>query len=69
LSRQIEHCVSGVEGRPASPSLGIDISSFMVDSVDTNSSSSDDNSTILLGSDFMIVDMLNNKLQFLKIKK
>jgi len=62
-SRQIEHCVSGVEERPVGPSLGIPL--LMVDSVDTVSSSSDDNSTTpLIGSDFMITDILNHKFQF-----
>jgi len=63
LSRQIEHCVSGVEGRPVGLVIGISIST--VDNVDTVSSSSDDNSTTpLIGSDFMTIDMLNRKFQF-----
>jgi len=66
-SRQIEHCVSGVEERPGGPLLGIPL--LMVDIVDTVSSSSDDNSTTpLIGSDFMITDILNHKYFNSKIK-
>jgi len=56
-----------VEERPGGPLLGIPL--LMVDIVDTVSSSSDDNSTTpLIGSDFMITDILNHKYFNSKIK-
>jgi len=57
--------VSGVEQRKIGPLLVIP--TLTVDSVDTVSSSSDDNSTTpLIGSDFMITDILNHKFSILK---